>query len=153
MWSPAIIPEVDMALPKRKNIRLKEYDYSQNGAYFVTICTGGRKQLLWRVGATCGRPQDRILSSIGKLVDNEIKKLSSVYENVSIAKSVIMPNHVHMIILIANDNGRPKEPQAVKKGTYVIPMERKRLRNPLLLSTFHGIPRKLGMTNWGLSIL
>ena len=105
------------------------------------------------VGATCGRPQDEILSSIGKLVDNEIKKLSSVYENVSIAESVIMPNHVHMIILIANDNGRPKEPQAVKKGTYVIPMERKRLRNPLLLSTFHGIPRKLGMTNWGLSIL
>ncbi len=39
-----------MELSKRKNIRLKEYDYSLNGAYFVTICTEGRKQLLWRVG-------------------------------------------------------------------------------------------------------
>ena len=67
------------------------------------------------VGATCGRLQDEILRSIGKPVDNEIKKLSSVYENVSIAESVIMPSRVHMIILIANDNGRPKDAPGCQK--------------------------------------
>ncbi len=41
-----------MDLPKRKCIRLKGYDYSQNGAYFVTICIKNKEQLLWNVGAT-----------------------------------------------------------------------------------------------------
>ena len=55
-------------LPKRKDIRLKNYDYSSPGAYFVTICTENRKNYFWNgsidpqkfnwrsVGATCGRP-------------------------------------------------------------------------------------------------
>lgn len=104
-----------MELPKRKNIRLKEYDYSQNGAYFVTICSKDREQLFWRVGATFGRPQDEYLSNIGKLVDDEIKKISTIYENVSIENYVIMPNHVHMIILIANDGGRPEDAPTVSQ--------------------------------------
>ncbi len=45
-----------MELPKRKSIRLKDYDYSQNGAYFVTICTQDRLQILGEIcrgGALC----------------------------------------------------------------------------------------------------
>lgn len=38
-----------MELPKRKPNRLKNYDYSQNGAYFITICTKDRRQMLWSV--------------------------------------------------------------------------------------------------------
>ena len=40
-------------LPKRKNIRLKNYDYSQAGYYFVTICSSDKKKLFWNVGETC----------------------------------------------------------------------------------------------------
>ena len=42
-------------LPLRKNIRLKNYDYSQAGYYFITICSKDKKSLFWEVGATCGR--------------------------------------------------------------------------------------------------
>lgn len=64
-----------------KRIRLKDYDYSENGAYFVTICTEGRKRFLWRVGATFGRPDGVTpLSDIGSIVRNEIEYLSSIYE-------------------------------------------------------------------------
>ena len=46
-----------MEYPKRKNIRLPDYDYSRNGAYFVTICTQNRERLFPFVGAApCGRP-------------------------------------------------------------------------------------------------
>lgn len=52
-------------MPTRKIIRLENYDYSRNGAYFVTICTNKRKYLFWanydinRVGAAKGGPYDR----------------------------------------------------------------------------------------------
>lgn len=51
---------------ERKNIRLKEYDYSRNGAYFVTICTKDKKKILGNiVGATIGRPVKMVLSKYG----------------------------------------------------------------------------------------
>ncbi len=100
-----------MNMQKRKPIRLKGYDYSQNGAYFITICVKDRHPMLWQpVGATCGRqrltPQ---LSNIGITIDNEINRISTMYnQNVSIDKYVIMPNHIHMIIALYNNNGRPQ---------------------------------------------
>ncbi|MEG2116875.1 MAG: hypothetical protein RRZ69_04265 [Clostridia bacterium] len=42
-----------MEIPIRKKNRMPSYDYSQNGAYFITICVKERKNLLWTVGATC----------------------------------------------------------------------------------------------------
>ena len=49
-----------MDLPLRKNIRLKDYDYSQNGAYFITICIKNKHRLLWEptVGATSVSPYE-----------------------------------------------------------------------------------------------
>lgn len=92
-------------LQKRKKNRLKDYDYSQNGAYFITVCVKDKRNLLWTdVGATCGRPQ---LTDIALKVDKEINKISAVYENVVIDKYVIMPNHIHIIILLnGTKNGR-----------------------------------------------
>ena len=106
-----------MEYPKRKRARLKEHDYSKNGAYFVTICTKDRRHLLWDVGATYGRPHsDPPLSNIGHLVNNEIKRISAIYDSVSIEKSIVMPNHVHMIILIIqNDSGRPQNVPTVSR--------------------------------------
>jgi REP element-mobilizing transposase RayT len=109
------------ALPKRKAQRLKEYDYSQCGAYFVTLCTKGRREIMGHidVGAHCvrprattGRPYDvhPILSDIGQIVESEIGVLSNTYDDIFVSKYVIMPNHVHMIIMInyVDTGGRPQ---------------------------------------------
>ncbi len=101
-----------MEVPKRKSIRLKDFDYSSNGMYFVTICVRNKEWLLWDVGATCGRPSPyrHNLSAYGKIADNEICKINAIYEKtVIIDKYIIMPNHIHMIILLENAiDGRPK---------------------------------------------
>lgn len=110
----------------RKRIRLREYDYSQAGVYFVTICTRNREPLLWErgmptgatcgdpslpeyghpVGATCGRPP---LSQLGETVEKEIVHLSSVYPSIWVEKYVVMPDHIHLLLCIGNEeNGRPQ---------------------------------------------
>ena len=85
----------------RKQNRLKEYDYSQNGYYFITICTAEKSKLLCDiyVGANCVRPKTT-LSEIGKLVDENIVRLNGIYETVRVDKYVVMPNHVHLILVI-----------------------------------------------------
>lgn len=98
-----------MDLPKRKNIRLNDYNYSSNGAYFITSCTKNKENLLWKnVGANCVRPLDQLpLSKIGIVIENEIYKLNTIYENIKVDKYQIMPNHIHLIIFIYEDsNGR-----------------------------------------------
>ena len=87
----------------RKHNRLKGYDYSQNGYYFITICTEEKCKILCdiSVGANCVRPTTT-LSEIGKLVDENIGILNGTYKTVRVDKYVIMPNHVHLIIVIQN---------------------------------------------------
>ena len=97
-------------LPKRKHYRLKEFDYSQPGSYFVTLCTKNRSQLFGTLGVglennyVVGRgdltPPKIQLSSIGKIVENFIESISKNYENVSIDKYVIMPNHIHLLLTL-----------------------------------------------------
>ena len=88
-----------MELPKRKSIRLKDYDYSQNGAYFITICTHNHECLFSDiVGATlCGRPNNPQI-----LMEKWLLELENKFENIKIEKYVIMPNHIHFILVIYN---------------------------------------------------
>jgi len=109
-------------LPKRKQIRIADYDYSTPGAYFVTICTANREKLFWSdcrgelrspaVTAETGshRPLLRVeLSDIGVIVENEIRKLDSVYDSVTVENYCIMPDHIHFIIYIRmSENGQTK---------------------------------------------
>ena len=92
--------------PSRKSIRLTEYDYSQNGAYFITICTKDRKRLLWEnVGTGNARPPR--LSPNGFIVENAIQNIPSHYPMVCIDKYVVMPNHIHILLRIdVETNGR-----------------------------------------------
>ena len=103
-------------LPERKTIRLQEFDYSSPGAYFVTICTQGRRNLLWdmrnrvdsAVGAAISRPQNAtdlpyVLSAAGEWVQHGIGNIPQIYPGVSVEKYVIMPNHIHMILSINRD--------------------------------------------------
>jgi putative transposase len=97
-------------LPQRKNIRLKDYDYSKNGAYFITICTKNKLEFLWMksVGACIARPHSSCqqLSSMGMIVENAINKIHEKYYTVSVDKYVIMPNHIHIILILQNGDGR-----------------------------------------------
>lgn len=81
-------------LVKRRHPRLKHYDYSQNGCYFVTICTKDKACILCKIGAG----QDVEMSDLGQIVDLHIKGLTSHYSDIDIPKYVIMPNHIHLLI-------------------------------------------------------
>lgn len=108
-------------LPKRKDIRLKNYDYSSPGAYFVTICTKSRENYFWdgsidtqlfkwcSVRSNRVRPQNLPLSNIGKVVLDELERWDKTYPAVSLHSYVIMPNHLHiMIVISADEHGRPQ---------------------------------------------
>lgn len=90
-----------MDLPKRKPTRLKGYDYRTPGAYFITICTKDRKELLSKIVGDDARivPQNN-LSKIGLICERYINNINIKYENVTIDKYVIMPNHIHLIIFL-----------------------------------------------------
>lgn len=88
------------AKPRRKSICLADYDYSQEGAYFVTICTRSRKYLFGDV--IDGRVE---LTEPGRIVTEEIEKTEVLRPGVAIDTYVVMPNHVHMIIIICGDTG------------------------------------------------
>ena len=95
-------------LPKRKHNRIYDFDYSTPGAYFVTICTANREKIFWsnRRG-DLRSPADVLLSDIGLIINGEIQKLNTVYDAVRVDKYCIMPDHIHMILLIDTDtNGR-----------------------------------------------
>lgn len=101
--------------PKRKINRLTEYDYAQNGAYFITICTHGRQQILWEndiltavedVGAHSVRPHlAPELSLYGKTVENAILQIPVHHPAVRLIKYAVMPNHVHLLLLIQREQG------------------------------------------------
>lgn len=90
-------------LPKRKPTRLKNYDYSSHGAYFVTICTHNRKQILSHITVGQGlAPAENELTAYGKIAEEQLLNLGKRYANIKIDKYVIMPNHIHIIVLIEN---------------------------------------------------
>lgn len=94
-------------LIKRKANRLKNFDYSASGAYFITICTKNRKCILSEiVGADIIRPCEIQLTQYGEIVKSGIINISKIYPNCIVNHYVIMPNHIHLIITIDNEYGR-----------------------------------------------
>lgn len=88
-------------LPQRKNLRLKHYDYSQTGYYFVTICTEGKKHLWGSI-----IDGDLKLNDAGNMVEKWYLELKNKYKNIELNEHIIMPNHVHFIIAIVGDDLR-----------------------------------------------
>ena len=81
----------------RHSIRLKDYDYSQAGAYFVTICTRDREGLFGEIAEGLMR-----LSPFGEIVGACWHDLPHHYPHVALDAFVIMPNHIHGIIVLAD---------------------------------------------------
>jgi REP element-mobilizing transposase RayT len=88
----------------RRSIRLKGYDYSQAGRYFVTICVQNRKCLFGeiRLGAHAGAPLPNttkmILNDAGRMVEKWCMELPNKFPDIEIDTYIIMPNHFHAII-------------------------------------------------------
>jgi len=94
-----------MDKPTRKPNRLRDFDYSSPGVYFVTICTRDKEKLFWSdsVGASIARPIKPALSPCGKLVEKAICEIPKRYPMISLDKYVVMPNHIHLLLRINTD--------------------------------------------------
>lgn len=88
-----------MHLPYRKSPRLRRFDYSQPGLYFITICTEQMHYVLSRitVGEELAPPVGQLLP-FGKIAEAQLQALSKRYPCIQVVKHVIMPNHIHMIL-------------------------------------------------------
>ena len=87
----------------RKTPRLKGYDYSSPGAYFVTICTAEKKCLFSNIVGAIHESPENILTPYGECVRGVIEALPDRF-GISIPKYVIMPNHIHLLIVIEHQN-------------------------------------------------
>jgi putative transposase len=84
---------------ERRTVRLQNYDYSQAGAYFVTLCTHGREHLFGEIAD--GVMQ---LDELGKIVTVEWERSAEIRKEIELDAFVVMPNHVHGIIMIVNES-------------------------------------------------
>ena len=92
-----------------RSIRLKDYDYSQEGLYFVTICVQNKICLFGNIAE--GK---MILNSEGKMIEKEWLKIPEPFPNTTLHEYVVMPNHFHAIIEILNNQIEDREqPQEI----------------------------------------
>ena len=96
--------------PQRKQNRLLGYNYNRPGYYFITVCIKKYVEMLGRVvrecrGAHCA-PANVQLSDIGHVVENAILQIPKHHGDVRVDKYVIMPNHIHLILVLGWENGR-----------------------------------------------
>ena len=97
-------------LPKRRSLRLPQYNYSHPGGYFVTICTKDRSHYLASVSVGHDDPSvpQMELTEIGKMVEKWINSIPAAYPNVILEQYVVMPNHVHLFLrIVGSEVGAP----------------------------------------------
>lgn len=132
-----------MELPKRKKIRLDGYDYSSNGAYFVTICVKDRHELLGEiiVGDDAYIVPNVKLSQYGMVVEKYIGGI------IGIDKYIIMPNHIHVIIVI--DERKSETMSKPENGTMWASSPTTRQSIPQLVRSFKIlVTKEIGFSLW-----
>ena len=112
----------DKDLPKRKSTRLKNYDYSSAGAYFVTICVRDRMQILSEIVRTDLTAADRtngiavgeglappeitvIFKPCGEIVKEQLQLIETRFLGVTVEDYVVMPDHIHAVIFLHGNAG------------------------------------------------
>lgn len=101
--------------PRRKNLRLRYFDYSQAGYYFVTICTKDKQKLLSSIVKGGSFDAATIeLTLIGKEIVKTIDFIENQSVNILFDKYVIMPNHLHAIIILQGEPGGDGTPPLQK---------------------------------------
>lgn len=84
----------------RRSVRLKEYDYSSEGLYFITICTQDKKCMFGRIA-----DENMYLNETGRMMERELMRTQQIRPNMVIHEYVIMPNHIHFIVEITHCRG------------------------------------------------
>ena len=123
-------------LVERKMTRLRAFDYSKVGAYFLTICTDNRREVLSEIVGddVLGVPKKNNADAVGKsnlIVPGNVKlltygeiankyiiQLNDFYENIHIDAYVIMPNHIHILMRIGR-NGTPRTSSPTRQTSTV----------------------------------
>lgn len=101
---------------KRKNIRLSSYDYGQNGAYFVTICTKNRIPVFGHLVGGGLRAAPRVeLTPIGAAVEQAILTIPEINPGVECEIYCVMPDHVHRIVTLTGRHGGRPLPEVIKR--------------------------------------
>ena len=100
-------------LTKRRPTRLSNYDYSNEGVYFVSICSKDRKNIFSQIDNNV--IVDVELTKLGKIIETHWQDIPKQYKNIDIDEYIIMPNHIHGIIIIQRrDEAMPR----LYKGKY-----------------------------------
>ncbi len=108
-------PKYNPQIHHRRSIRLKGYDYSQAGLYFITICCQDRKCRFGKI-----ENGEMILNEWGTVAYNEWVKLVERFKNFELDVFQIMPNHLHGIILlkdVVGEGGLPDQPRNTQEAT------------------------------------
>ena len=128
-----------MNFPKRKVLRLKEYDYSQTGGYFITFCTENRAPVL--SGITVGKAALRLpqveLTEYGRITEKYIQNISVAYPHISVENYVIMPNHVHLLLLVGDGGQGAARPTVSAVVRSIKALVRKETGKSLFQNSFY----------------
>ena len=106
-----------MTPPTRKNLRLKDFDYANAGAYFVTICTHHRQVIFGQIKSGVVE-----LNPYGQHAERAWREIPAHFPDVQLDEFVVMPNHVHGVVFIDSERARHASPlrrQAPSLGTVV----------------------------------
>ena len=129
-------------LPSRKKIRLHGYDYSQQGAYFITICVKDHKNLLGKIF-----DNTIVLSEYGQIAKNEIEHIPHIRKECTVDNYVIMPNHIHLIVRIVHVGDDGNRPANTTERADCHPPLRRTLSN--MVQGFKGaVTRQIGIPIW-----
>ena len=120
-------------LPQRKPNRLKHYDYSNAGYYFLTVCVKDRYNLLGKIHSD----NTVILSKNGMIAKKTIESMEKYFPFSSVVKYVIMPNHIHLILRLSNNDNTADS------------NNRTNMTVPRIVSTFKRLSNKeIGFSIW-----
>ena len=120
---------------RRRSIRLKGYDYSQSGGYFVTICTRNRECLFGEL-----LDGQMVLNEYGEIAREEWLRSERIRREIKLDEFVVMPNHIHGIIIFVNvgatggsptQAGATGEPPIQARATRRSPLQSSRLHTPM----------------------
>ena len=113
----------DPLVHHRRSVRVKGYDYTQAGAYFITLCLEGRQCLFGDI-----IDEGMKLNVLGEIVEAEWVRTATVRPDVELDAFVVMPNHVHGIIVLTNDT---RDEEGRGRATHrVAPTNASRLQGP-----------------------
>ena len=118
--------------PNRRSIRLRGYDYSQAGAYFLTVCVQNRECLFGEIA-----DGQMALNDAGKVVADEWTKIAKICNEIELDKWIVMPNHFHGVLVINDSVGAIHESPLQMTVT-----QRRNMELPKLIGRFKMLSSK-----------